>query len=162
MLPCQPPLIPADNRAPVHQDHFNSINVLPVSSLFFRTVRDIDGNNVEEVVVFGVYADGRVRAQLLDALTGTRVARYFFNANVAPVVVAVIPSMNSNTSDDLVVLGINDAGKVRAEVIDSRTGKVLAKVTYDRGYPPLAMTYVEHPDGAALGCWARTQPANGG
>jgi hypothetical protein len=35
MLPGQPPLIPADNRAQVRQAHFDSINVLAVSSLFF-------------------------------------------------------------------------------------------------------------------------------
>ena len=35
MLPCQPPLIPAHNRAQVRQAHFDSINVLAVSSLFF-------------------------------------------------------------------------------------------------------------------------------
>jgi hypothetical protein len=35
MLPCQPHLIPANNRAPVHQDLFNSKNVLAISSLFF-------------------------------------------------------------------------------------------------------------------------------
>jgi hypothetical protein len=34
-IPCQPQLIPAVNRPPVRQDHFNSINVLAVSSLFF-------------------------------------------------------------------------------------------------------------------------------
>ena len=35
MRPCQPPLIPADNRAPVRQAHFDSLNLLAASSLFF-------------------------------------------------------------------------------------------------------------------------------
>ncbi len=114
-------------------------------------IRDINGNSVEELVVIGVHADGRVRAEVLDALTGEQAARHFFDDSFPPVLAAIIPSINNNPTDDLVVLGINDAGKVRAEVLDSKTGARLARVSFDSDYSPLAMTYVDHPDGGALG-----------
>lgn len=114
------------------------------------TVRDIDGAGVDEIVVFGVNADGKVRAQLRDALTGKEVAAHFFDPDFPPVLVTVIPSMNNNVTDELVVLGVDDGGSIRAEVRDSKTGKQLASVPYDKKFPPLLMSYVAHPDGAAL------------
>jgi hypothetical protein len=114
------------------------------------TVRDIDGEGVDEIVVFGVNADGKVRAQLRDALTGKQVAAHFFDPGFPPVLVAAIPSMNNNVTDELVVLGVDDSGQIRAEVRDSKTGKQLATVPYDKKFPPLSMSYVAHPDGAAL------------
>ena len=113
-------------------------------------IRDVDGNNVEEIVIFGENADGLIRAQAIDALTGEKVFQYQFNKNYAPVATGSIPSINPNGRDELVVVGVNGAGKVRAEVLESKNGKVLATINFDPDYPPLAMAYVDHPDGPAL------------
>ena len=47
MLPCQPPLFPAVNRAPVRQAHFDSLNLLAVSSSSFLSALEWIGMTVE-------------------------------------------------------------------------------------------------------------------
>jgi hypothetical protein len=113
---------------------------------------DIDGNAVEEIAVFGETADGRAKVQIRDALSGEKLGTFGFGKGFSPMLVGGIPPINGDDSDELVVLGVNDDGVVRIEVKDALSGQRLTTKWLRRidEETPLAMGYVDHPDGPAL------------
>lgn len=113
---------------------------------------DIDGNDVQEIAVFGETAEGSAKAQIRDALTGDKLATIGFDANFRPLLTGGIPSINGDASDELAVVGVNGDGGVRIEVKDVLSRRRLTTAWLRRidNETPMAMGYVGHPEGPAL------------
>jgi hypothetical protein len=115
-------------------------------------IADLSGNAVEEIAVFGETTEGQAKVQIRDALSGEKLATFGFDRHFRPMLVGSIPPVNGDDSDELVVVGVNDAGAVRIEVKDSLTKQRLTTRWLRRIEEeiPLAMGYVDHPEGPAL------------
>jgi hypothetical protein len=115
-------------------------------------IADLNGNAVEEIAVFGETTEGQAKVQIRDALSGEKLATFGFDRHFRPMLVGSIPPVNGDDSDELVVVGVNDAGAVRIEVKDSLTKQRLTTRWLRRIEEeiPLAMGYVDHPEGPAL------------
>jgi hypothetical protein len=115
-------------------------------------IADLNGNAVEEIAVFGETTEGQAKVQIRDALSGEKLATFGFDRHFRPMLVGSIPPVNGDDSDELVVVGVNDAGAVRIEVKDSLTKQRLTTRWLRRieEEVPLAMGYVDHPEGPAL------------
>jgi hypothetical protein len=113
---------------------------------------DLNGNAVEEIAVFGRTREGQAKVQIRDASSGEKLATFGFDKRFRPLLVGSIPPISGDASDELVVIGVNDAGAVRIEIKDSLTRQRLTTQWLRRigEEIPLAMGYVDHPEGPAL------------
>jgi hypothetical protein len=96
------------------------------------TIADQNSNGADEVVVFGVRADGTDnKAQIRDARTGSRLATLRFGANLVARDITSCGDLNGNGAEELAFLGqLTDESEFVAIVKDARTGRQLAYVRF--------------------------------
>jgi hypothetical protein len=104
--------------------------------LFMRSVPGGTGSGGTALAVLGINADGRPRAQVRDVLTGELVSRVFFDAAFQPFAFEVIGDIDDNGHPELAVVGVDETGRVRAQVKDILTGRAVSLVWFDRNFLP--------------------------
>jgi hypothetical protein len=93
-------------------------------------------------------ATSRVSAIVRQAGNGSLVRRIEFNGGYWPRQLLAMPDGNGNGADELVVLGTNQTtGAVTAEVRDSRSAELLARVTFDARYAPIRLAVLPDLNG---------------
>ncbi len=88
---------------------------------FFTVVRDVSGNNADELAYLGVNVTGTVRVQVKDTFLASLIRQVFFAQTFPPKGFASGESANGNNTDDLFVLGKNANGVHRVQVKDPLT-----------------------------------------
>ena len=84
-------------------------------------IPDLNGNNVEELVLLGVKANGAVRLQSRDLITGNQMPKIFYNKEYLPQQLLVLADANGNQKPEFGVMGINIDQKVQVQIRDSGT-----------------------------------------
>jgi hypothetical protein len=93
-------------------------------------------------------ATSRVSAIVRRAENGSLVGRIEFDPGYWPHQLLAMPDSNGNGADELVVLGTNrTTGAVTAEVRDSRSAALLARVTFDSRYAPTRLAVLPDLNG---------------
>jgi hypothetical protein len=88
------------------------------------------------LAVLGLNPDGRPWAQIKDAQTEDLVSRVFFDPAFKPIAFEVLGDIDGNGYPELAVIGVDDVGRVRAQVKDSVTGTLVSLVYFDRRFIP--------------------------
>jgi hypothetical protein len=124
-------------------------NFAPVTAV---VVPDINGNSFDEIGVLGVNSStGAVRVQLKDASTKALLKNIIYDSNFAPVTAVVVPDINSNSFDEIGVLGVNSStGAVSVQVKDSSTKALIRNVSYDKNYSPVTAVPMADLSGNSL------------
>jgi len=107
----------------------------PVSSML--TIDDIDGNGHPEIALLGTRPDNNVRVQVKDSATGAVVNNIFYGSNYSASHMAVLPDTNANNADELLVVGVDSAGGVRAQARDALSDAATSTTFYGNRAPPL-------------------------
>jgi hypothetical protein len=108
---------------------------------FFRVldqarIRDLDGNNSEEVAVLRRGVSGYTNVQIRDTVTKAWVNFVGFAIKYPPKRLIAIRDINGNGSDELVVFGRRfDGTNQKAVIKDSRTRAKLGELWFDRNFP---------------------------
>lgn len=102
----------------------------PPTHLF--TLRDVNDNGADEVVVFGQrFNGGNQKVQIKDSRTGTLIRRIYFDKNFAGQDMATCPDINGNGTKELVLLSQRASdGKLKATVKDAGTGEKIGVVKF--------------------------------
>lgn len=100
------------------------------------TGTDASGNGVPELAVLRKKADGRPWAQVKDAVTAELVGQADFDPAYTPFGFEVVEDLSGVGVPELAVLGIDVAGRVRAQVKDTVNGALVARVYFDSKYVP--------------------------
>jgi len=93
-------------------------------------ISDVNGNGATEIVVFGINAAGKQKAQIKDSLTGKSIRSIYFPPHLEFADVAHSRDLNDNGSQELVVLGKKTDGSYRVTVKDTKTGRLIDRVTF--------------------------------
>jgi hypothetical protein len=103
----------------------------------FTTVPDIRGNGAPELVLMAKDAAGQTIAQLKDAATGATTATVPFGSTYNPIGIEVVEDQDGGGVPDLAVVGINSAGRVRAQIKDPITKALVGGTDFEKTYPAL-------------------------
>ncbi|HEX7035138.1 MAG TPA: hypothetical protein VF210_05160 [Pseudomonadales bacterium] len=99
-------------------------------------VRDLNGNGTPEAAILRTHPDGRVNVVLIDLASRLAVGSLNFPADYPPQGLLVIPDVNGNGADELVVLGRrHDGFDQKAMIRDSKSGAWLRVLWFDRHFP---------------------------
>jgi hypothetical protein len=117
------------------------------------------------IAVLGVHVDGRVSAQVKDAATRMNLiaGRINFSRSFAFADMTVVDDLNGNGTSELVYLGVDGAGIVRAQIKDTLTKALISQVVFSRFFPPDAIAALGDTNGnskSELGVLG-TNPNNG-
>jgi bacillolysin len=133
------------------------INLIPFlqsdTAIAVAPLPDTDGNGSPELAVLGKrIADGAVRVQLRDALSGANLGTVGgFSSAYDPKALAVLPDINGNGQRELAALCLRTSdGGVRVEVRDSPSGTLVNTIVFDPNYDPQALAVVPDLDGNGI------------
>jgi ELWxxDGT repeat protein len=94
-------------------------------------VPDMNGNQRSEIAVLAMRGNGRPVVSIRDATSGKRIKDInLFGTSWRPLDLAVVDSVNGNSSPDIAVLAENASGKIAVEVRDGSTGAQLKRISY--------------------------------
>jgi len=111
--------------------------------LWVRALPDTGSDGSMDVAVLGISSEGRPRVQVRDALSGALVSKVYFDTPYVPFGLEVIEDLNGDGLAELAVIGVDDVGRVRAQVKDVISGQLRAFVYFDRTYMPSHVTGVD-------------------
>jgi len=100
----------------------------PVSAMV--TIDDINGNGMPEIALLGLRPDNNVRVQVKDSQTGAAVNTIFYGSGFSAIDMTVLPDTNDNGADELVVVGADSNGGVRAQAQDALTDAITSTTYY--------------------------------
>lgn len=103
-----------------------------------QRIGDLDGNGSEEIAVLQREPDfpGSVRVQIRDLETSAWINFVGFANRYLPQALVVIPDIDGNGADELVVFGRHRRGfNQKAVIKDARTGEKLSELRFDRAFP---------------------------
>jgi len=100
------------------------------------TLKDVNRNGYDEVAVLRVRNDGlAVNVRVLDTKTGQKVSAPGFDPSYPPTKLLALSDVNGNGADEVVVFGRRtDDGKQKAQIKDSKTGKLIRAVFFDPNF----------------------------
>jgi len=111
-----------------------SVRQIPLDANFvpqqLLAIADVNGNGTREIVVFGVNAAGKQKAQIKDSQTGKLIRSLFFPPQLEFADVALSSDLNANGSQELLVLGKKADGSYRVTVKDAKTGALIDRVRF--------------------------------
>jgi hypothetical protein len=114
----------------------------------FEVIADSNGNGHPELAVIGVDSEGRVRAQVKDAITGELVSMVWFDRRFSPLFVSAMDLSGDGSPDSLVVLGENEDGIVRAQAKKVSDGTLAGIVRFESGYEVHELVVLPDLDGS--------------
>jgi hypothetical protein len=107
----------------------------PVSAMV--VIDDISGNGMPEIALLGTRPNNNVRVQVKDSQTGATVNNIFYGTAFSAVDMTVLPDTNSNGADELLVVGADGGGGVRAQARDALTDAETSTTFYGNKVPPI-------------------------
>jgi hypothetical protein len=102
-----------------------------------------------EIAVLGIKANGRVRSEVKDALTGNLISRGFFGFAFKPLFYSAAHNSNGNLKY-LAVLGRYDSGEIRA-VVQRWSGSQVSNIEFSKNYDPIAFISFADSNGSGGG-----------
>jgi hypothetical protein len=117
--------------------------------LALAEVPDANGNTSPEVAILG-RGPTAVAIKTADSRTGDQVGFVNFNRDFAPHQIRVLRDTDHNGTPELVVLGRDDQGRLKAEIRDTITG-VLVRNVWFKTLAPLDLAVLPGPWLAVLG-----------
>ncbi|MGI9270748.1 MAG: hypothetical protein ACR2QT_03165 [Woeseiaceae bacterium] len=111
-------------------------------------IDNLDGNPGSEVAVLMVKdADSRPWVHMKDALSGNYVKDVWFDSGFTPMRLATIPNLDTNTGDELAVLGTRDVdGRAWVLVKNAFGGEFIKSVWFQGDFTPRDFTIVPNMD----------------
>ena len=103
----------------------------------FTTTPDINGNGAPELVLMAKNSAGQTIVELKDAATGATTATVPFGTTYDPVGIEVVEDQDGGGVPDLAMVGINSAGRVRAQIKDPITKALVGGTDFEKTYPAL-------------------------
>ncbi len=110
----------------------------------------IGGSKAKDIAVLGINANGKVRAQIKDARSGTLINNVGFSKSYAPRFFAATPDASGSLSN-LTVLGINGSGVIRAQTKSASDGSPISTVRFNKSYAPVAFFSFTDSNGSGGG-----------
>jgi hypothetical protein len=107
----------------------------PITAM--AVIDDISGNGMPEIALLGTRPDNNVRVQVKDSATGAKVNNIFYGSAYSAVDMTVLPDTNNNGADELLVVGADGSGGVRAQARDSLTDAETSTTFYGNDVPPM-------------------------
>jgi hypothetical protein len=104
--------------------------------LFFAAVPNSAGK-LKHLAVLGRNASGVIQVQIKRASNGKLVNKVTFNKSYDPVAFLSFVDSNGSGGGEIAVVGVNDAGKVRAQVKEIADGAKVKVINFNSNYPPL-------------------------
>ena len=133
----------------------------------YLSVGDANADSVPDFAIIGrEITTGRVRAQVKAAVdnlpstaAGDLVGFIFFDKNFDPFDAVVLDNIGESPAKEIAVLGIDAAGRVRAQIKDAQTGAKIELVYFDKNFTPLAFAALPDANGdlTLLGVLGRNQ-----
>jgi hypothetical protein len=113
--------------------------------LDLAVVDSVNGNGSADVAVLAENGSGRIAVEVRDGATGAQLKRIvYMSAKWTPHQLRALPDSNGNGAVELAVLAANDAGKIRAEVRDARSGNRIKAVNFlGAAFAPVAMAVLD-------------------
>jgi hypothetical protein len=105
--------------------------------LFFAAVPNAAGK-LKHLAVLGRNASGVVQAQIKRVGNGTLVNKITFSKSYDPKAFISFADSNGSGSGEIGVVGVNEFGRVRAQVKEIADGTVVNISNFDRNYPLVA------------------------
>ena len=106
----------------------------PVSGMV--VIDDVSGNAAPEIAVLGTRPDNNVRVQVRDSVTGAILNSVFYGVAYSASDIAVLPDTDGNGAAELMVVGANAPGGVRAQARDAVTDAQTSTTFYGSKVPP--------------------------
>ena len=113
--------------------------------LDLAVVDSVNGNGSPDVAVLAENGSGRIAVEVRDGSTGAQLKRIvYLSAKWTPHQLRALPDSNGNGAVELAVLAANDAGNIRAEVRDARSGNRIKAVNFlSTAFAPVAMAVLD-------------------
>jgi probable HAF family extracellular repeat protein len=128
----------------------------------FALLDDLNDNGNPEIALVGVSSTGRVPALVRDAATGQSTGQYSFASAYVPALAAGIDLDGDGGGNLLAVLGRQADGAVQAEIRNTTTGNLHARVGFTAGYRPLDLVVLPDINGNSAPELALLQISEGG
>ena len=115
------------------------------------------------MAVLGRDASGVIRAQVKRVSNGTLVSNVKFSKEFDPKAFISFADSNGSGGGEIAVVGVNDAGTVRAKAKEIADGTLVKVINFSSSYPPLDAIAVNGVAGtgrneiAVYGDWAPRQ-----
>jgi hypothetical protein len=104
--------------------------------LFFAAVPNAAGK-LKYLAVLGRNASGVIQAQIKRAANGALVSNVRFSKTYDPKAFISFADSNGSGGGEIAVVGVNDAGKVRAQAKEIADGTAVKNISFSASYPPL-------------------------
>lgn len=98
-------------------------------------VNDMNGNGTQELAVMRVKSSGAVNVTIRDSKTTNAINSIGLSRIYAPYQLLIVPDINGNGSEEVVVYGKTAAGEQAAQLRDSKTGEQLRSVWFNKNFP---------------------------
>jgi hypothetical protein len=114
-------------------------------------VDSVNGNGSPDIAVLAENADGKIAVEVRDGSSGAQLKRIIYmSAKWVPHQLRALSDSNGNGAVELAVLARNDAGNIRAEVRDARSGNRIKAVNFlNTAFAPVAMAVLDDIDQSA-------------
>jgi hypothetical protein len=108
------------------------------------------GSSAREIAVLGINANGRVRAQIKDSLTGNQIRTIFFNKAFTPLAFAALPNAAGKLKY-LAVLGSNQFGVIQVQIKHAGNGALVNNIKFSKTYEPTSLVSFADSNGTGGG-----------
>lgn len=98
-------------------------------------VHDMNANDTQELAVMRVKGSDAVNVTIRDSKTNGVLNSIGLSRIYAPYQLLVIPDINGNAIDEVVVFGKTSTGEQAAQLRDSKTGEQLRSVWFNKNFP---------------------------
>ena len=113
-------------------------------------VDNVGDSGAMEIAVLGIDANGKVQAQVKDAMSGNLISKITFNKQFTPLIFAAVPDAFGNLTN-LAVLGRNASGVIQAQIKRVSDGTLVSKIKFSKGYDPKALISFADSNGSGSG-----------
>ena len=103
--------------------------------LFFAAVPNPSGK-LTHLAVLGRNASGKIQAQIKRVSSGSLVSKVLFDKGFDPKAFISFVNSNGNGGGEIAVVGVNEAGKVRAQAKEIADGSLVKKFFFNSNFPP--------------------------